>query len=164
MLGPCRGTLEVMLHRTVVKRWDIKKLLLIIRSIAGGVHYLHTRSPPILHRDLKPGNLFVGANQVSSLDHMVSHRWRSLPALRDALDCAAAFTLSGFGDHQAREAASNTAAEGAWILRHVETSSAGSFLQIFMLSTRGQVERHLQEEGYIHAWCRNKCMCSTFGC
>lgn len=58
-----RGTLEVMLHHTAAKRWDTAKLLLIIRSIASGVQYLHTRSPPILHRDIKPGNLFVGVNQ-----------------------------------------------------------------------------------------------------
>ena len=58
-----RGTMEVMLHHTAAKRWDTAKLLLIIRSIASGVQYLHSRSPPILHRDIKPGNLFVGVNQ-----------------------------------------------------------------------------------------------------
>jgi serine/threonine protein kinase len=58
-----RGTMEVMLHHTAANRWDTAKLLLIIRSIASGVQYLHTRSPPILHRDIKPGNLFVGVNQ-----------------------------------------------------------------------------------------------------
>jgi serine/threonine protein kinase len=61
-----RGTMEVMLHHTAAKRWDTAKLLLIIRSIASGVQYLHTRSPPILHRDIKPGNLFVGVSQVRS--------------------------------------------------------------------------------------------------
>ena len=75
-----RGTLEVMLHHTAAKRWDTAKLLLIIRSIASGLHYLHTRSPPILHRDIKPGNLFVGVNQVP-----LPSRHRCLPRTVAAL-------------------------------------------------------------------------------
>lgn len=32
----------------------------MVRSIARGMLHLHTRKPPMLHRDLKPGNIFVG--------------------------------------------------------------------------------------------------------
>lgn len=39
---------------------DPKKLLPIARSIARGMLHLHRRLPPILHRDLKPGNIFIG--------------------------------------------------------------------------------------------------------
>lgn len=41
-------------------RMDPLKVLPIVRSIARGMLHLHTRSPPILHRDLKPGNVFIG--------------------------------------------------------------------------------------------------------
>lgn len=50
-----RGTLDVMLHHTRMTRWDLTKVLQMVRGIARGMLHLHTRKPPILHRDLKPG-------------------------------------------------------------------------------------------------------------
>lgn len=44
---------------------DPTKLLNFIRSVARGLQYLHARG--ILHRDVKPGNCFVGAHQVLKL-------------------------------------------------------------------------------------------------
>lgn len=61
-----RGTLEVMLHHTAVARWDTGKLLRIIHSMATGVHYLHSLEPAVLHRDIKPGNIFVSSGQAST--------------------------------------------------------------------------------------------------
>lgn len=55
-----RGTLDMMLHHSAATRWDAAKLLSMVRSIARGMLHLHTRKPPMLHRDLKPGNIFVG--------------------------------------------------------------------------------------------------------
>ena len=55
-----RGTLDVMLHHSAAARWDAAKLVSMVRSIARGMLHLHTRKPPMLHRDLKPGNIFVG--------------------------------------------------------------------------------------------------------
>ena len=55
-----RGTLVVMLHHSAAARWDSAKLVSMVRSIARGMLHLHTRKPPMLHRDLKPGNIFVG--------------------------------------------------------------------------------------------------------
>lgn len=50
-----RGTLDVMLHHTQMQRWDLTKVLQMVRGIARGMLHLHTRKPSILHRDLKPG-------------------------------------------------------------------------------------------------------------
>ena len=58
-----RGTLDLLLHHNVVKRWDPIPLLRMVRSIARGMLHLHTRKPAILHRDLKPANVFVGELQ-----------------------------------------------------------------------------------------------------
>lgn len=55
-----------MLHHTAVARWDTGKLLRIIASVAEGMQHLHTFAPPVLHRDLKPGNIFVSTGQVRS--------------------------------------------------------------------------------------------------
>jgi serine/threonine protein kinase len=54
----------VLIHKGsggAAHRLDPLKLLPIVRSVARGVLHLHTRRPAILHRDLKPGNLFIGA-------------------------------------------------------------------------------------------------------
>ena len=34
-------------------------MLQIARQIARGMLHLHTRTPPVQHRDLKPGNVFI---------------------------------------------------------------------------------------------------------
>jgi hypothetical protein len=64
-----RGTLDLLLHGSSPGEGgggggggqiDPGKLLPIVRSIARGMFHLHTKKPAILHRDLKPGNLFIG--------------------------------------------------------------------------------------------------------
>ncbi|DBA89209.1 hypothetical protein WJX77_000076 [Trebouxia sp. C0004] len=62
-----RGTLDVMLHHSAAARWDSAKLVSMVRSIARGMLHLHTRKPPMLHRDLKPGNIFVGHGLVMKI-------------------------------------------------------------------------------------------------
>lgn len=47
-----------MLHQSAKQQWDPARLLPLVRSIARGMHHLHTRG--IAHRDLKPANIFVG--------------------------------------------------------------------------------------------------------
>ena len=58
-----RGTLDLMLHHSTAAQWDSAKLVSLVRSIARGMLHLHTRKPPMLHRDLKPGNIFVGKGE-----------------------------------------------------------------------------------------------------
>ncbi|KAL3160650.1 hypothetical protein ABBQ32_010571 [Trebouxia sp. C0010 RCD-2024] len=62
-----RGTLDLMLHHSTATRWDSAKLVSMVRSIARGMLHLHTRKPPMLHRDLKPGNIFVGHGLVMKI-------------------------------------------------------------------------------------------------
>lgn len=39
---------------------DDAKRIQIIKGIASGLQFLHNCSPPIIHRDLTPNNIFVG--------------------------------------------------------------------------------------------------------
>ena len=68
-----RGTLEVMLHHTEAARWDTGKLLRIIHSTATGLHFLHSCHPAVLHRDIKPGNIFVSTGQVAPFSAISPH-------------------------------------------------------------------------------------------
>ncbi|KAI4899730.1 hypothetical protein NFI96_013637 [Prochilodus magdalenae] len=51
------GTLKTYLKR--FKEMKIKVLRSWCRQILKGLHFLHTRSPPIIHRDLKCDNIFI---------------------------------------------------------------------------------------------------------
>eukprot|EP00887_Chlorella_sp_A99_P002246 scaffold10.g2246.t1 len=58
--GACYlGTLDRLVHEQSSCRLDPLKLLSLVRCIARGMHHLHSRSPPILHRDLKSANVFL---------------------------------------------------------------------------------------------------------
>ncbi|KAL2093816.1 hypothetical protein ACEWY4_011128 [Coilia grayii] len=51
------GTLKTYLRR--FKEMKIKVLRSWCRQILKGLHFLHTRAPPIIHRDLKCDNIFI---------------------------------------------------------------------------------------------------------
>nr|XP_056719347.1 serine/threonine-protein kinase WNK4 [Euleptes europaea] len=51
------GTLKTYLKR--FKEMKLKVLQRWSRQIVRGLHFLHTRSPPIIHRDLKCDNVFI---------------------------------------------------------------------------------------------------------
>lgn len=55
------GTLKSYIRKTkgpvkpkVLKSW--------CRQVLSGLHYLHSREPPIIHRDLKCENIFINGN------------------------------------------------------------------------------------------------------
>ncbi|MEE6525871.1 hypothetical protein FKM82_026158, partial [Ascaphus truei] len=51
------GTLKTYLKR--FKEMKLKVLQRWSRQILKGLHFLHTRCPPIIHRDLKCDNIFI---------------------------------------------------------------------------------------------------------
>lgn len=55
-----RGSLYKLLHRSGAKEvLDERRRLNMAFDVAKGMNYLHRRSPPIVHRDLKSPNLLV---------------------------------------------------------------------------------------------------------
>ncbi|KAM0899444.1 hypothetical protein ACQ4PT_021307 [Festuca glaucescens] len=55
-----RGSLYKLLHRTGAREvLDERRRLNMAFDVAKGMNYLHRRSPPIVHRDLKSPNLLV---------------------------------------------------------------------------------------------------------
>ncbi|XP_027349018.1 probable serine/threonine-protein kinase WNK5 isoform X2 [Abrus precatorius] len=55
------GTLRE--YRQKYKRVDIRAVKNWARQILSGLEYLHSRSPPVIHRDLKCDNIFVNGHQ-----------------------------------------------------------------------------------------------------
>jgi serine/threonine protein kinase len=53
-----RGSLKMVLSNRSLNLAMTDKLA-ICMDVADGMHYLHTRSPPIIHRDLKSHNIFI---------------------------------------------------------------------------------------------------------
>ncbi|VFQ63245.1 unnamed protein product [Cuscuta campestris] len=53
-----RGSLFKTLHKNS-QHLDIRRCLRMALDVARGMNYLHTRNPPIVHRDLKSSNLLV---------------------------------------------------------------------------------------------------------
>ena len=48
------------MHFNAVLNLDLQRVLKSwCRQIIKGLHFLHTRSPPVIHRDLKCDNIFI---------------------------------------------------------------------------------------------------------
>ncbi|KAI3431344.1 hypothetical protein D9Q98_004402 [Chlorella vulgaris] len=82
-----RGTLDVLIHKGAGSSHplDPHKLLPIVRSIARGMLHLHTRRPAVFHRDLKPGNCFIGHGGVVKvgdfgMSRYATAQWRTQEA------------------------------------------------------------------------------------
>ena len=55
-----RGTLDALLHHSARRFWNPQKLVALLIAVVRGMVHLHAQRPPLLHRDLKPGNIFLG--------------------------------------------------------------------------------------------------------
>eukprot|EP00891_Asterochloris_glomerata_P006221 jgi/Astpho2/6221/e_gw1.00088.112.1_t len=55
-----RGTLDLLLHHSARRFWNPQKLVALLIAVVRGMVHLHAQQPPLLHRDLKPGNIFLG--------------------------------------------------------------------------------------------------------
>lgn len=51
------GNLKMYIKR--FKKINVKVLKSWCRQILKGLHFLHTRNPPVIHRDLKCDNIFI---------------------------------------------------------------------------------------------------------
>eukprot|EP00249_Psilotum_nudum_P023813 c28991_g1_i1 orf=309-3122(-) len=95
-----RGSLFRLLHRAGARDMlDEKRQIRIALDVAKGMNYLHQRSPPIVHRDLKSPNLLVDstwvvkvcdfglsrfkANKFLSQSAAGTHEWMAPEVLRD---------------------------------------------------------------------------------
>ena len=53
-----RGSLRMLLNDSTLDLPFLKKVSICL-DVADGMLYLHTRSPPIIHRDIKSHNIFI---------------------------------------------------------------------------------------------------------
>ena len=74
------GTLKTYLKRFkkikqgVLKSW--------CRQILKGLHFLHTRSPPVIHRDLKCDNIFItGPTGKLQQGHIIDRYSQKVPSI-----------------------------------------------------------------------------------
>ncbi|EFC41897.1 predicted protein [Naegleria gruberi] len=63
------GSLDRLIYnsRIGVSPLNLKGKLDILISIANGMKYLHTLNPPLIHRDLKPGNILISNDFVGKV-------------------------------------------------------------------------------------------------
>jgi len=58
----CHTSVEAFLHGDQSKNYSTTRALSIAREAALGMTYLHGENPPVVHRDLKPGNILLDRN------------------------------------------------------------------------------------------------------
>ncbi|KAL5727643.1 hypothetical protein ACHQM5_000817 [Ranunculus cassubicifolius] len=70
-----RGSLFRTLHKSN-QALDVRKRLRMSLDVARGMNYLHHRSPPIVHRDLKSSNLLVDRNLTVKVGDFGLSKWK----------------------------------------------------------------------------------------
>ncbi|KAL5727642.1 hypothetical protein ACHQM5_000816 [Ranunculus cassubicifolius] len=71
-----RGSLFKTLHKSN-QALDIRRRLRMSLDVAKGMNYLHRRSPPIVHRDLKSSNLLVDRNWTVKVGDFGLSKWKN---------------------------------------------------------------------------------------
>jgi len=85
---------------------DLPRLLPLMRGIARGMVHLHSRRPAILHRDLKPGNVFVAHGGVMKIGDFGMSRQVLPPSPEEAAAAAAAASAAASPTSTARRSTS----------------------------------------------------------
>lgn len=89
----------MLLHHSARKQaWDPLRLLAMVRSIARGMHHLHSRR--ILHRDLKPANIFVSHGQQMKIGDLGMARFVTPPGVAAGPPVLERLTPNTFGTIQ----------------------------------------------------------------
>ena len=70
-----------------------EQLAVLLRQVAGALAYLHSRTPPIMHQDIKPENILIDADNTYRLtDFSISSQLRS--TLRKSTTSQQAMTMA----------------------------------------------------------------------
>ena len=74
----CTASLHELLHQSTILHQSlcipVAVQLKWAREIAAGVRYLHERDPPVVHRDLKPGNVLLTYEWIAKISDFGSAR------------------------------------------------------------------------------------------
>lgn len=66
------------LVKTQTERFSEKKVVDIALQICEAVEYLHSQSPPVVHRDISPDNLLLGSDGIKLIDFSLAAAKKSL--------------------------------------------------------------------------------------
>ena len=61
------GDLEEYLHNHEI---DLEDKLRLIREVASGIKYLHSRTPPVIHGDLKIQNVLISSQKTAKVRYI----------------------------------------------------------------------------------------------
>jgi serine/threonine protein kinase len=69
----CDGSVHALVHST--NDVPLRLWLRIAHDVCAGLAYLHSRGPPIVHRDLSSSNILLTAPLSKLIEHVDELRW-----------------------------------------------------------------------------------------